>query len=85
MGVVDTLFVSKLGVAKVAAIGFANTFLLTLTYFFVGMLGTTRVLSARYAAQGSEEQLRGTFGAMTLASLAGCLAVSLPLVFFCLK
>ena len=52
MGLTDTLFVGRLGVAPLAAVAFSNTIVITLFVFGIGMLTSIGLIGAQAHGAG---------------------------------
>ncbi len=73
MGVVDTLFVSRLGTEPLAAVGFAATLVFTSQSFGAGLMAGVRVVVAQFTGAG--EHRLGTRAAWQGLWLAGGLGL----------
>ena len=81
MGVVDTLYVSRLGTAPLAAVGLAMTQVFLAQSFVLGLLGGLKVLIAQRVGAGTADAADGigrlAWQGLWLAGLAGALVALL--------
>jgi len=74
MGVVDTLFVARLGTEALAAVGFAATLVFTSQSFGAGLMAGVRILVAQGTGAGMHRQgIRAAWQGLWVAGLLGIL------------
>ncbi|MBB6096834.1 MATE family multidrug resistance protein [Deinobacterium chartae] len=72
LGVIDTLYMGRIGTVEVAAVGLANITVMTLILFFRGSLNTVTIFVARAFGANTPEGVRRWYGIfLALALLAG--------------
>ncbi len=81
MGVVDTLFVARLGTAPLAAVGFAATLVFTSQSFGAGLMAGVRVVVAQFTGAGRHQQgIRVAWQGLWISAVLGVLISLLSLL-----
>ena len=82
MGVVDTLFVSRLGTEALAAVGFAATLVFTSQSFGAGLMAGVRVVVAQLTGAGEHRSsIRAAWQGVWMAGVLGvCVSLFLSLI-----